>query len=155
MQKINWSHQCYYCHLPITRGRPTLILAKDKPNLLGISHSTCCATKYQVGHYRLCPPDYLSSERLSFWMHFYPLLYRLPSGALRSCLVQLLYEAPDALDNPIKYLRKYQDWNRRELHSYESDLENDFLKFLGQVQRMSKEKPVDVEVDFRRINPSK
>ena len=30
------------------------------------------------------------------------------------------------------------------------DLEMDFLKFLGQVQRMAKEKPIEVKVDFRK-----
>ena len=136
-------------------GRPTLILSTDHPELLGIAHSTCCATKNQYGKYQTYPPDYLSKDRVSFWMHFYPMVYKLPGAyepnrALRYCLVNLLYEAPDALDNPIKHLRNFQVYNRRDVQEYAGDLERGFLKFLGNVQRLVKEQPVDMEVDFRK-----
>jgi hypothetical protein len=155
MQTITWTHLCYFCHKPILRGRPTLILSTNCPELLGVSHSTCCATKYQYAKYQTCPPDYLSADRVSFWIHFYPLVYRLPGAfepnrALRYSLVDLLHEAPDALDNPIKYLRKFQIWNKRDVQEYTGDLERDFLKLLGNVQRLVKEQPVGLEVDFRK-----
>lgn len=87
-------------------------------------------------------------------MHFYPMLYKLPGGiepncALRSSLVHLLF-MPDGLDDPMNNFRDYQKWNRRELQDYKGDLEGDFLKFLGQVQRLAKEKPVEVGVNFRK-----
>jgi hypothetical protein len=155
MQTITWAYPCYFCHKPILRGRPTLIFSTDHPEFLGISHSTCCATKNQYGKYKTCPPNNLSKERISFWMHFYPTVYKLPGAfepnrALQYCLVDLLHEAPDALDNPIKHLRKFQVWNRRDVQGYGGDLERDFLKFLGNVQRLVKEQPVDMEVDFRK-----
>jgi hypothetical protein len=85
-------------------------------------------------------------------------LYKLPGGfepdrALRRCLVSLLYDAPDSLDNPMKYLRKYQtqNYNKEDLKSYHGDLEADFLRFLGRVQRMVKEQPSEVEVNFRKV----
>lgn len=157
MQTITWNHPCYYCHRLITRGRPTLILSTIAPILIGISHSTCCATKYHDGHFQTCPPDNLSSEQVSFLVHFMLALYKLPGGfepdrVLRCCLVTMLFDAPDALDKPIKYLRIYQNQNRHEVQAYKGDLEADFLKFLGQVQKMAKEQPVDVEVDFRKIH---
>jgi hypothetical protein len=65
-------------------------------------------------------------------------------------LVDSLHEAPDALDSPIKYFRKFQIWNKQDVQEYAGDLETDFLRFLGQVQNLVKEQPVDVEVDFRK-----
>jgi len=47
-----------------------------------------------------------------------------------------------------RFVREQQRWGFKWL--YTGDLEMDFLKFLGQVQRMVKEKPVEVKVDFRR-----
>ena len=155
MGKITWNHQCYFCGRPILRGKPTLIFYTDKPLLLGISHSTCCATKYQYGHFQTCPPNRLSTDDVSFLVHFFPMLHKLPGGSepngeLRYCLVTMLFDAPDALDNPTKYLRRFQEQNRYKVQSYGGDLESDFLRFLGQVQRVAKENPVDVEVDFRK-----
>jgi hypothetical protein len=155
MQTITWTQPCYFCHKPILRGRPTLILSTDHPELLGITHSTCYAHKYRYAQYQTCPPHYLTNERVSFWMHFYPKVYKLPGAyepnrALRYCLVDLLYEAPDSLDNPIKYLKKFQIGHSRDVQDYTGDLETEFLRFLAQVQKLAKEQPVDVEVDFRK-----
>jgi hypothetical protein len=78
-----------------------------------------------------------------------------PAGVLRSWLGSLLYPYPESMIDPLATLRKERDrsWNKRQ--KYEGDLEMDFLKFLAQVQRLAKEKPVDVEVDFRKVHPSK
>jgi hypothetical protein len=83
------------------------------------------------------------------------MVYKLPGAyepdrALRYCLVDLLFQALDALDNPIKYLKKFQISNRRDVQDYTGDLETEFLRFLGQVQNLVKEQPVDVELDFRK-----
>ena len=87
-------------------------------------------------------------------MHFYPMLHKLPGGfepnyALRSSLVHLLF-MPGGLDDPMNNFREYQKWNKRKVQEYDGDLEGDFLKFLGQVQRLAKEQPVEIEVDFRK-----
>jgi hypothetical protein len=87
-------------------------------------------------------------------MRFYPMLYKLPggsepNGALRSSLVHLLF-TPGGLDGSMNNFREYQKWNKREVQEYNGDLETDFLKFLGQVQRLAKEQPVEIEVDFRK-----
>jgi hypothetical protein len=91
---------------------------------------------------------------VSFWMHFHWKLEKLPgglepNGALRSSLVHLLF-MPDGLDDPMNNFREYQKWNSRQVQEYKGDLESDFLKFLGQVQRLAKEQPVETEVDFRK-----
>jgi len=85
-------------------------------------------------------------DKVSFWMHFYPMLHKLPggsepNGALRSSLVHLLFK-PCGLNDPMNNFREYQKWNRREVQEYKGDLEKDFLKFLGQAQKLAKEQPV-------------
>jgi hypothetical protein len=85
------------------------------------------------------------------------MLEKLPFGAnqaLRSCLVDLLFEIPDKLDNPIKVLREYQNSklvsHKDDIKAYQGDLEQDYLKYLGKVHRLAKEQPVEIEVDFRK-----
>jgi len=157
MDTITWNQPCYYCYRPITRGRPTLLFSTDEPNLIGVSHSTCCATKYRYGHLQTCPPNRLTSDQVSFITHFYPRLYSLPGQdnpdrELRWCLAKLLDRYPASVKKPMtilkRFVREQQRWGFKWL--YTGDLEMDFLKFLGQVQRMVKEKPVEVKVDFRR-----
>jgi len=154
MEKITWNHECLFCKRPISRGKPTLIFSTEEPKLVGLSHSTCCATKYRYGHYQMCPPYYLSEEHVSFLIQFYPRLYRLPGGVepnreLRVALAQLLHDYPASLANPIACLRRFldehQQWSREWLYS--SDLETDFLRFLGEIQSTAKA-PLGLEVDF-------
>lgn len=156
MQKIIWKHECLFCKRPILRGRPTLIFSTDEPRLIGLSHSICCATKYRYGHYQMCPPDYISDEHVSFLMHFFPRLHSLPGGMepnreLRFCLVELLRDYPASMANPMVVLRKFLDEYKSWSHGwlYTGDLETDFLRCLGQIQRVAKEKTVGVEADFR------
>ena len=155
MEKITWNHGCLFCKRPISRGKPTLIFSTSEPKLLGLSHSTCCATKYRYGHYQMCPPYYLSDEHISFLMHFFPRLYNLPGGhesnrELRIALTQLLDDYPASLTNPMACFRRFLDEYPRWSHEwlYSGDLETDFLHFLGEMQRLVVA-PLGLEVDFR------
>ena len=101
------------------------------------------------------PPDFLSSEQVSFLMHFYPRLYSLPggmepNGQLRICLARLVREYPASMSNPMASFRACLDEQKRSPHEwlYEDDLETDFLRSLGEIQRSAREKPVHVEIDF-------
>ena len=65
-------------------------------------------------------------------------------------MIALLEKYPASMKKPISILNTFVH-HYRETESewlYEGDLEMDFLKFLGQVQRLVKEKPGDVEADF-------
>ena len=155
MQKITWKQECLFCKRPIQRGRPTLIFSTDEPKLIGLSHSTCCATKYRYGHYQMCPPDYLSDEQISFLVQFFPRLYSLPGGMepnreLRWCLATLLQNYPASLADPMASLRKFLDEYKHQSYQqlYEGDLETDYLRSLGEIQKAAREKPVGVEVNF-------
>ncbi len=158
MQKITWKHQCYFCQRPIQRGNPTLIFATDKPELIGICHATCGSGKYRYGQFQTCPPDYLSEEQISFLVQFYPKLYSFPgmdnpNSDLRRCLAGILRGYPASLADPMASLRKFLNEYKHQSYqqSYEGDLEVDFLRSLGQIQRAAKERPVGVEMDFRRV----
>jgi len=156
MQKITWKHQCYFCQRPIQRGNPTLIFATDRPELIGICHATCGSGKYRYGQFQTCPPDYLSEEQISFLAQFYPKLYSLPGGTkpnreLRWCLGTLLHNYPASSTDPIASLRKFLDEYKHQSYQqlYEGDLETDFLRSLGEIQKAAREKPIGVEADFR------
>lgn len=158
MQKITWKHTCHICHRPINRGKPMILFITDKPMLVGVCHSTCGATKYRYDHFQMCPPDYLSDEQVSFLMHFFYRLFSLPGGMepnreLRMCLVDLLRDYPDSMVNPMASFRKFLDDYKRWSHEwlYEGDLETDFLRTLGQIQKAAKEEPVGIEMDFRKL----
>jgi hypothetical protein len=165
MQTITWSYPCYYCHRPITRGKPTLLFSIDeleKSLLIGVSHSTCCAGKLKYGHFQMCPPNRLFNDQVSFLTHFFSMLYILPGAEnpnreLRWSLARLLDNYPLSVKKPMQVLQRFiKDHNRWGFKwLYEGDLEIDFLKALGQAQRMVKDKPVAVEVDFRKVHPSK
>ena len=99
------------------------------------------------------PPDHISSEQVSFLVQFYPRLYSLPgwdepNSDLRRLSADILWDYPDSLINPMECVHKFQEENRDKPQLYKGDLEADFLKFLGQVQKAAKENPVDVEFDF-------
>jgi len=156
MQKITWRCICYICQRPIQGGRPTILFAKDKPMMLGICHSTCGYSHFQYGHFQMCPPAYLSDEQVSFLVQFYYRLFNLPGGQqpnreLRMCLVDLLMEYPTSMVNPMTSFRTFQRGHKRFYGEwlYEGDLEGDFLRILGQIQKAAIESPVGVEIDFR------
>jgi hypothetical protein len=105
----------------------------------------------------MCPPDYLSNDQVSFLLHFFPMLYKLPGGSesnteLRRCVASMIWDYPSSMTQSIKYLRDLRERNRDEPQQYQGDLEADFLNFLGQVQKAAKEKPANVEADFRKTN---
>jgi hypothetical protein len=102
------------------------------------------------------PPDYLSSEQVSFLMHFYLRLYSLPggmepNGQLRRCLAHLIREYPDSMSNPMASFRECLNEQKHlpRAEPYEGDLETDFLRSLAEIQRSAREKLIHVEIDFR------
>lgn len=156
MQKITWECLCYICQCPIHRGRPTLLFATDRPLMLGICHSTCGYGRPYYGQFQMCPPYYLSDEQISFLVPFYHRLFSLPGGQepnreLRRCLALLLLNYPASLANPMASLQKFLDEYKHGSHEwlYDGDLETDFLRFLGQIQRAARKKPSGAEIDFR------
>jgi hypothetical protein len=85
------------------------------------------------------------------------MLYKLPgqdnpNRELRWSLARLLDKYPASAKKPIPILKRFvREQHRRGFKwLYEGDLEADFLRFLGQVQRMAKENPVEIEVDFSK-----
>ena len=153
MLTITWNHSCYFCHRSITRGKPTILIVKDKPRLLGLSHSICAAAKYHLFRHQMNPPARLSPEQTAFIIQFYPLLYSIPGGfiptaALRRCLAELFHNYPMPMDDPMKWLYKFRDLNKNNPNTYEGDFEADYFQFLAKVQITAKENPVDVEFDF-------
>jgi len=104
----------------------------------------------------MCPPDYLSEEQISFLVQFFYRLYSLPGGMkpnreLRFCLITFLQDYPASSANPMASLRKFLDEykHRSDQQLYEGDLEADFLRSLGEIQKAARENPVEVEADFR------
>ncbi len=90
-------------------------------------------------------------------MHFFPRFYSLPGGMepnreLRFCLVELLHDYPASMANPMGVLRKFLDDYKRWSHEwlYSGDLETDFLRSLGQIQKAAREEPAEIEMDFRK-----
>ena len=161
MQKITWKCLCSVCQRPIHSGKPTILFAADKPEIIGICHSTCGYSKYKYGQFQMCPPHYLSDEHISFLVQFYYGLYNLPGGQeprreLRWCLAVLLRNYPASLINPMVPYRKFLEEHKHVYKEllYEGDLEKDFLRFLGQIQRAAREKPLGIEIDFRLLGQS-
>ena len=157
MQTITWKHPCFFCKRPIQRGKPTLTFATDRPELLGICHATCGATKYRYGYFQTCPPDFLSEERVSFLVQLYYTLYSLPGGEqpnheLRMCLAEFLHDYPGSITNALASLKKFLDRykQRSRVWLYHGDLETDFLRTLGQIQKAAREELVGIEMDFRK-----
>ena len=156
MQKITWKYPCTICQRPIQRGKPTLLFATDRPEMLGICHSTCGYRWYRYGQFQMCPPYYLSDEQISFLMYFFYRLYSLPGGEdpnreLRWCLSVLLRDYPASLINPMVSYGKFLDEHKLGPRDclYEGDLEADFLRLLGKIQSAAREKPLRIEINFR------
>jgi len=104
----------------------------------------------------MCPPDYFSDEQVSFLVQFFYRLYSLPGGLepnreLRFSLITLLRDYPASLADPMASLRKFLDEYKHQSYQqlYDGDLETDFLRILGQIQKAARENPVGVEADFR------
>jgi hypothetical protein len=102
------------------------------------------------------PPDYFSDEQVSFLMQFFPRLYSLPGGfqpnrELRYCLSTFLQDYPASSVNPMASLRKFLNGYKHLSYQqpYKGDLETDFLRILGQIQKAARENLVGVEADFR------
>src|ERR1035437_1489029 len=135
MQTITWSHPCYYCHRPIIRGRPTLLFSindLEEPGLIGVSHSTCCFTKLQYGHFQMCPPDRFFRDQVSFLTYFYSMVFRLPGGEepgreLRRSLVRILHDYPGSMKKPLPILQRFMSEQNKFGFKwmYEGDLEMD------------------------------
>jgi hypothetical protein len=155
MEKLTWSHPCLYCNRPILRGLPALIFSREQTQLLGLSHSTCSATKYRYARYQIHPPQQMTAEQVAFLMNFYSRLNALPgsylpNGELRFMLCQLIDEYPDSLIDAMDHFRDRRIEYARLYHGvkYEGDLETDYLKFLGDTQLLAK-KTEAPEVDFK------
>lgn len=156
MQKITWKCTCSVCSRPIHSGRPTLLFATDKPELVGVCHSTCSYGQNRYGHFQLCPPHYLTNEQVSLLAPFFHRLYSLPgghepNGQLRVCFAHLLWDYPTSLIHPLVAFNESVRQQRLSSRawSYQGDLETDFLRLLGAVHTAAKEKPLDIQVDFR------
>ncbi len=156
MQKITWQCLCSICQRPIQRGKPTILFATDKPEIVGICHTTCGYRWYRYGQFQMCPPYYLSDEQISFLVQFFHRLYSLPGGQepnreLRWCLSVLLRNYPASLINPMASYRKFLDEHKLGPREwlYKGDLEADFLRSLAQIQQAAREKSVGIEIDFR------
>jgi len=153
MPTITWNHLCNFCHRPITRGKPTILFATDKPLMLGISHSTCGAARFRYVRHQMNPPDHLSREQVAFLIQFFPMLYRLPSefeskADLRQCVAAFHWNYLAILANPMKCINEFREQNKDNPQTYEGDLEADYLRFLAKIQKAAKENPVDVEFNF-------
>ena len=157
METITWRHQCFVCKRPIQGGNPCVVFSTDKAGLVGTCHSKCSYGLYRYGYgwFHMHPPDYLSSEQVSFLMHFYPKLYNLPGGMdpnwqLRNCLANFIREYPASMRYPMASLQTSMDEHKLLLRPgpYEGDLEADFLRSLGEIQRSATEMPIRVEIDF-------
>jgi hypothetical protein len=90
-------------------------------------------------------------------MHFYPKLYDLPGGMqpnwqLRRCLGNFIGEYPASMRYTMAFLQASMAEHEHLFRGgpYEGDLEADFLRSLGEIQRSAREMPVRVEIDFRR-----
>ncbi len=158
MEKISWKCQCFGCRRPIHGGRPTILFSTKRPELVGLCHSGCSygLYRYDFSGFQMCPPDYLSQEEVSFLMHFYPKLYSLPGGEepnreLRWSVAVLLRDFPASLCDPMASLRNSLEEHTRSSQKwlYDGDLETDFLRLLGEIQRSAKEKPARIAMDFR------
>ena len=159
METITWKCQCFVCERPIQGGNPCVVFDRDRAGLVGLCHSRCSygLYRYRYGWFHMCPPDFLFAEQVSFLMHFYPRLYSLPggmepNGQLRRCLADLDNEYPDSMSDPMAFFRISMEEQKRlpRMKPYEGDLETDFLRSLGDIQRSAKKKPVEVEIDFRK-----
>jgi len=155
MKTLTWGEPCLLCARPIQRGKPTVLLSLDKPGLVGIVHAVCAYRKHRHGVFWTSPPYRLSPEQVSFLVQFFPRLYALPGGEepnsdLRRCVADLLFGYPGSLKKPLKCLENFRRSKQIFLTPYRGDLESDFLRFLGQVQRAAKENPLDVEIDLRK-----
>ena len=60
---------------------------------------------------------------------------------------------PDTLLDPMIAFYNLIEENARYSRKwiYKGDLETDFLRVLGEIQKAAKENPVEVEADFRKV----
>jgi len=104
----------------------------------------------------MCPPYHLTCEHVSFLLHFHPKLFSLPggmeqNGELRQALGAVLDDYPASMNSPMATLRRSVEEQKR-FHpdrQYQGDLEGDFLRCLGEIQRSARGMSMAVEFDFR------
>lgn len=156
MAKITWGQLCLVCQRPINRGKPIILFGTDKPTLAGISHYSCSEKVQDHAHFRMCPPFPLSSEQVSVLVQFYPRLYSLPRGEepnheLRAYMDRLLQDYPTSLTNPIESLREFIVAQKRlsPKWMYSGNLETDFLRLFGEIQKAARAEPFASDIDFR------
>ena len=153
MPTITWNHLCNFCHRPITRCKPTILFATDKPLLIGISHSNCGSTRDKYGRHQMNPPIHLSKEQVAFLIQLYPMMYGFPAGIeansdLRHCVLDFLRDYPTSMANPMECVNEFREENKDKPQTYEGDLEADYLRLLANVQKAAKDNPMDVELDI-------
>ena len=70
---------------------------------------------------------------------------------MRWCLSVLIRDYPSSLINPMASYRKFLDEHKLGPREwlYKGDLEADFLRSLGEIQKAAREKPLRIEIDFR------
>ena len=156
MLKIGRAVPCSICQSPIDSGRPVLVFAVDKPQLAAVCHSTCrynWPPWFSYAQYKMCPPYYLPNGETSFLAHAYYKLYGLPGGfepnrELRLCLAVFLRDYPFSLANPMLSFRRFLNEHERKGRKwlYEGDLEADFFRTLGEIQRRAGDQPIGVEI---------
>ncbi len=76
-----------------------------------------------------------------------------PNRELRICLVDILIDYPASMVNVMASFGKFMDNYKRWFHEwlYEGDLDTDFLRILGHIQKAAKEEPAGIEMDFRKL----
>ncbi len=137
---MTWQCVCSVCGRSIHSGRPTLLFATDRAELLGVCHSTCGYSKSQLAHFQMCPPDQLSGEQVSLLAPFFHRLYTLPGGVepngqLRVCFAHLLGDYPASLTDPLAaFSESVREQSRLPIRQYQGDLEGDYIRLLATVQ---------------------
>jgi hypothetical protein len=150
---ISWNTPCHFCDKPIGSGYPLLMLSPNQAAWIGVSHVECGYQDFRYAQFRLHSPGLLDKNQISFLAHFYPGLFKLPgwgqpTAALRRCLALILLDFPAAWSAPVPLVHKFIEENNDEVKLYPGDLEADYFKFLGEVQKSAQEYPLNLELNF-------
>jgi hypothetical protein len=153
LKLISWEAACHFCHKPISRDYPLAIMSLQQAAWIGVSHVECGESAFGYARFSLPAPGVLNSGQISFLVHFYPALFKLPGwghsrSALRRCLASLLLNYPQGWYDPAPFLRTFIQENQTEIEHYPDDLEADFFNFLAEVQASVITHPLDIELDF-------
>ena len=65
----------------------------------------------------------------------------------------MLYDFPNTMRDPMVPFHNLIEENARYSREwlYVSDLEKDFLRVLGEIQKAAKENPIEVEADYSKL----